>query len=104
MDKSEVLDLKIKLAKSEKMCYDLNELLEEVYHTLLVPTGLRLKVLRWMFPEIVNIAKMLKNYYWRTYEKIIFDTEKKKLERSLDREMKKFKEKINETERNSCLW
>ncbi len=40
------------------------DLIDRIYRTLLRPKGIRLCLLRWMYPEIVQVAEDLKTYYW----------------------------------------
>ncbi|KKN66006.1 hypothetical protein LCGC14_0475980 [marine sediment metagenome] len=47
----------VRLGKLEK---DTNEL----YFALTKPKGLRLKLLRWLYPEITRVADSLRKCYW----------------------------------------
>lgn len=43
---------------------DLDKAIEELYQALIKPKGLRLKLLKGLYPEIVNVANALREYYW----------------------------------------
>lgn len=41
-----------------------SEIIEQVYQALMKPKGLRFKILKWLYPEIVSVADRLREYYW----------------------------------------
>lgn len=36
----------------------------KLYHVLIKPKGLRLRLLRWLYPELVDVANDLRKCYW----------------------------------------
>lgn len=46
----------------------LDQAIEKLYRFLIKPKGMRLKLLKWMYPEVVEIANMLREYYWSNDE------------------------------------
>lgn len=42
----------------------MDEVLDKIFQALLKPKGIRLKLLKWLFPEIVKVAEKLRKYYW----------------------------------------
>lgn len=40
------------------------EVLNEIYEALLKPKGFRRRLLKWLFPEIIRVAEILREYFW----------------------------------------
>ena len=38
--------------------------IEKLYQVLIKPKGLRLRLLKWLYPEITDVADALREYYW----------------------------------------
>jgi len=43
---------------------DLDTAIKKLFLALIKPKGLRLKLLKYLYPEIVNVANELREYYW----------------------------------------
>ena len=49
---------------SGKPFKEFEETTNELYDALVKPKGIRLKLLRWLYPEIVGVADSLRKCYW----------------------------------------
>ena len=43
---------------------DFQKATEKLYEILIKPKGLRLRFLRWLFPELADVANELRKCYW----------------------------------------
>ena len=46
----------------------LDRAIERLFQTLIKPKGFRLKLLKWLYPEIVVVAEELREWYWADAE------------------------------------
>lgn len=53
----------IERRERRRQCKDEKDLIEQVFQILMKPKGLRLKILRWLYPEVVRVADSIKKYY-----------------------------------------
>lgn len=51
-------------AKALSDLEDLGKATNQLYQALIKPRGLRLRLLKWLFPEIVKVADSLRECYW----------------------------------------
>jgi len=51
--------------KNQKFCEDGIKVTEELFKALNAPKRFRLKIIKIIFPEIVGVAKSLKDFYWK---------------------------------------
>ncbi len=56
--------MKIKGQNAIARLKNFEEATEELYQVLIAPKGLRLILIKWLFPEIVKVADTLKDCYW----------------------------------------
>ena len=56
--------LQIEGAKAVVHLKTLEKETNKLYQALIKPKGLRLRLLRWLYPEIVNVADSLRECYW----------------------------------------
>ena len=52
--------------RQQRLGPDLDMAIEKLFQALIKPKGLRLKLLKWLYPEIVNVANTLRDYYWNS--------------------------------------
>lgn len=40
------------------------EIIDELFAALMAPGSTRLRLIKWLFPEIVKVAEKLRQFYW----------------------------------------
>lgn len=46
----------------------MKEVIDALFIALIQPKRWRRRLIKWIFPEIIHVAKILQSYYWRDSE------------------------------------
>ena len=63
------LNLNEKEIGKESSWIMINKIITKLDKALLTPKRWRLKIIKWIFPEIIDVANELRKYYWRDCRK-----------------------------------
>lgn len=58
-------ELDVEEIKKESSWIMMNKIISKLDKALVAPRRWRLKIIKWVFPEIIDVANELRKYYWR---------------------------------------